>query len=291
MLMHPKPGTRQAQPVMHGLGKHFESPRHSRDKTRTNRIINVPGQASKHCYTLVRLAQLQSMTTADTSESCGHEPYSTDIPWESEAIDNFVMDEEYAPSDTDHNIQDREPDISETQPTTSNQHIIPDPPAERLYSSWKSLIPTLVLPFLNYTSRMQGKPLPPFSSYISLCKQNNCEWKVTKIPCLLFDCEWLLMSYTESNCMQILSPLKWWAASALQSPKFLSMQDCSLLCPLNPTWLSLLTYSCSIVHFLSSLVMPSMPSHQHYIITMFGEVSTWLINMYTLHLHIYYSTN
>ncbi|KIM66430.1 hypothetical protein SCLCIDRAFT_110411, partial [Scleroderma citrinum Foug A] len=65
----------------------------------------------------------------------------------------------------------------------------PNPPAERLYSSWKSLIPTLVLPFLNYMSRMRGKPLPPFSPYISLCKQNNCEWKVTKILCLLFNCE------------------------------------------------------------------------------------------------------
>jgi len=151
--MRPKPGTRRAQLVTHGLGQHFESPRRSRDKTRSNTTINVPGQASKRRYALARLAQLQSTTAADTSESCDHESYSTDFPWENEAIDDFVMDEEYVPSDTDYTMQDGEPDIGETQPTISNRRIIPDPPAERLYGSWKSLIPTLVLPFLNYTSR------------------------------------------------------------------------------------------------------------------------------------------
>jgi len=103
------------------------------------------------------------------------------------------MDEEYVLSDTDHVMQNGEPDIGETQPTISNQCIIPDPPTECLYSSWKSLIPTLVLPFLNYTFRMLGKPLPPYSPYILLCKENNCEWKLTKILCLLFNCEWLLV--------------------------------------------------------------------------------------------------
>jgi len=185
--MRPKPGTRQAQLVTHGLGRHFESPRRSRDKTRTNTTINVPGQASKLRYALARLAQLQSPSTPDTSES--HESYSIDFPWENEAVDDFVMDEEYVPSDTDHDMQDGEQDIGGTQLTTSNRRIIPDPPAERLYNSWKSLIPTLVLPFLNYTSRTLGKPLPPCSPSISLCKQNDCERKIVKILCLLFDRE------------------------------------------------------------------------------------------------------
>ena len=173
--------------MTHGLGQHFESPRCSRDKTRTNVTVNIPGQASKHRYTLARLAQLQSKTTVtDSSESCHH---SSDFPWESEAVDGVMMDEEYVLSDTDHDMQDGEQYTAETQPTMSNQHIIPDPPAERLYNSWKSLIPTLILPFLNYTSRMLGKPLPPCSPSISLCKQNNCERKITKILCLLFNCE------------------------------------------------------------------------------------------------------
>ncbi|KIM58042.1 hypothetical protein SCLCIDRAFT_129208 [Scleroderma citrinum Foug A] len=71
----------------------------------------------------------------------------------------------------------------------STRCTIPDLPSERLYNSWKSLIPTLVLPFLNYMSRTLGKPLPPCLPSILLCKQNNCERKITKILCLLFDCE------------------------------------------------------------------------------------------------------
>ena len=188
-LMRPKPGTRRAQPVTHGLGKHFESPRRPRDKTRTNAIVHVPGQASKRRYALARLAQLQSTTAADTFESCDHEPDSTDIPWEKDVVDDSVMDEEYVPSDTDYNMQDGEPDIGETRATTSNRRIIPDPPAQRLYSNWRSLIPTLIVPFLNYTSRTRGKPLPTFLPYISLCKQNDCERKVNKVLCLLFDRE------------------------------------------------------------------------------------------------------
>ena len=188
-LMRPKPGTRRAQPVTHGLGKHFESPRRPRDKTRTNAIVHVPGQASKCRYALARLAQLQSTTAADTFESCDHEPDSTDIPWEKDVVDDSVMDEEYVPSDTDYNMQDGEPDIGETRATTSNRCIIPDPPAQRLYSNWRSLILTLIIPFLNYTSRTRGKPLPTFLPYISLCKQNDCERKVNKVLCLLFERE------------------------------------------------------------------------------------------------------
>ena len=173
--------------MTHSLGQHFESPRRSRDKTRTNTTINVPSQASKCHYALARLAQLQSPSTPDTSES--HESYSIDFPWENEAVDDFVMDEEYVPSDTDHDMQDGEQDIGGTQLTMSNWHIIPDPPAEHLYNSWKPLIPTLILPFLNYMSRMLGKLLPPCSPSISPCKQNDCEQKIVKILCLLFDCE------------------------------------------------------------------------------------------------------
>ncbi|KIM53545.1 hypothetical protein SCLCIDRAFT_138868 [Scleroderma citrinum Foug A] len=86
-------------------------------------------------------------------------------------------------------MQDGEQHIGETQLTTSNQCITPNPPSEYLYNSWKTLIPTLVLPFLNYMSRTLGKPLLPCSPSILLCKQNNCEQKMMKILCLLFDCE------------------------------------------------------------------------------------------------------
>ena len=138
----------------------------------------------------MRLAELQSTTTSTgTPETCDHESYTTDFPLENEDIDDFMKDEEYVPNDTDHIMQDGELDIGETQPTMSNWRVIPNLSAERLYSSWKSLIPTLISPFLNYASRTLGKPLSPFSPHISLCKQNDCERKATKILCLLFDRE------------------------------------------------------------------------------------------------------
>ncbi|KIK98125.1 hypothetical protein PAXRUDRAFT_58541, partial [Paxillus rubicundulus Ve08.2h10] len=65
---------------------------------------------------------------------------------------------------------------------------LPDPPAEHLYNSWKSLILTLVIPYLQYMSRTLGKPLSANSTLISHCQET---WGSTKILCLLFDHELL----------------------------------------------------------------------------------------------------
>ena len=72
--------------------------------------------------------------------------------------------------------------------------------------------------------------------------------------------------------------------------KFLSMQGYSPLHPLSPAWPSLSTYLPSTAYFLSGPVMPSMLSLPHYIPTMFSKVSVWSIDMYILHLYIYYFT-
>ncbi|KIM55135.1 hypothetical protein SCLCIDRAFT_48836, partial [Scleroderma citrinum Foug A] len=66
---------------------------------------------------------------------------------------------------------------------------IPDQSTERLYNSWRSLIPTLIEPLLEYTSRTLGKHLPPLLSTISFCKKCDCERRTARILCLLFDCE------------------------------------------------------------------------------------------------------
>ncbi|KIJ59523.1 hypothetical protein HYDPIDRAFT_51614, partial [Hydnomerulius pinastri MD-312] len=68
---------------------------------------------------------------------------------------------------------------------------IPDPPAEHLYNNWKSLIPTLVEPYLRYTSRTLGKPLLASPTSISLCNHAICTWKPTKLLCLLSDRKFL----------------------------------------------------------------------------------------------------
>ncbi|KAG9309401.1 hypothetical protein JVU11DRAFT_10649 [Chiua virens] len=46
--MPPRAGTQHAQITLFGLGKHFKSPKHPRDKSQMQRHVEIPGQASKH---------------------------------------------------------------------------------------------------------------------------------------------------------------------------------------------------------------------------------------------------
>ncbi|KAF9225955.1 hypothetical protein BS17DRAFT_682164, partial [Gyrodon lividus] len=45
----------------------------------------------------------------------------------------------------------------------------PDTAAECLYASWKSLLPKLVEPYLQYSVQTLGKVLGAFSNNITLC--------------------------------------------------------------------------------------------------------------------------
>ncbi|KAI6104059.1 hypothetical protein EV401DRAFT_1821443, partial [Pisolithus croceorrhizus] len=56
------------------------------------------------------------------------------------------------------------------------------------FSRWKSVIPTMVRPYLEYLSETLGKPLTQQVSSLSSCSQ-NCEKKLTNITCLYFDCK------------------------------------------------------------------------------------------------------
>ena len=267
--MPPKAGTRRAQPVTHGLGKHFESPQRPRDKQKTQVVVHVPGKASKRRHALARLAQLQSTSTGSSQDhelscmgdSADYSDGVEDSLWESEAID--PMDEEYIPSNDDHYMEQDEQHVgkpqqqaNESQPTTSNRRVHPDQPAEHLYNSWKSLVPTLVAPYLHYASRTLGKPLPPILPTLSLCNLVICIQKPTKILCLLFDRKLEIISGIESDSLQISSPWRFWAAIAQRSPKSSSISACSPLHLLSPVWLCQWTYSHSTSHSLSGRVMP-----------------------------------
>lgn len=195
-------------------GKHFESPRRPRDKQKNQAIVHIPGQASKLRHALARLAQLDAMST-DTSQdhelSCMEDSadYSDGIEdslWENKAID--PMDEEYIPSNDNHYMEQGERHVDEPQqqvnksrPTTSNQHVHPDQPANCLYNSLKSLISTLVAPYLHYTSRTLRKPLPPILPMLSLCNQAVCMRMPTKILCLLFNCKLEIIPGIESDSL------------------------------------------------------------------------------------------
>jgi len=47
-----KSGTQCAQTAMHGLGRHFESPKHPRDKKKNQALVHVPGEASIHRHVI-----------------------------------------------------------------------------------------------------------------------------------------------------------------------------------------------------------------------------------------------
>ncbi|KIJ08570.1 hypothetical protein PAXINDRAFT_88681, partial [Paxillus involutus ATCC 200175] len=55
-----------------------------------------------------------------------------------------------------------------------------------LFNNWKTVIPTLVQPFLQYLMQTLGKPVNIPSSSLSHCAQ-ACELKQTMLICLYFN--------------------------------------------------------------------------------------------------------
>ncbi|KIK16562.1 hypothetical protein PISMIDRAFT_113125, partial [Pisolithus microcarpus 441] len=64
------------------------------------------------------------------------------------------------------------------------------------FSSWKSIILTIVRPHLEYLSETLGKPLAQQMSSLSACSR-NCDKRLTNITCLYFDCEHALFVHTD----------------------------------------------------------------------------------------------
>ncbi|KAF8120229.1 hypothetical protein EV363DRAFT_1191626 [Boletus edulis] len=182
-----KPGTRRAQTTIGGLGKHFTSPKRPRDKKQTQRLIENPGQALKRRRLLDRLELLQQKPVDSIQENNRDDTLTNGALHED--ITEFTGDLD--PGDEDYIPSDAEPDViqdthtqtdqetcdnrcSETRTTESHRRILPDVPAERLYASWKELIPNLVSSYLHYMSRTVGRPLPSNPQSISLCKTGDC---------------------------------------------------------------------------------------------------------------------
>ena len=107
-----------------------------------------------------------------------------------------LMDPDYIPSDDEDsslhfipleggvNILSDVPDNRKA----SKRRILPDPPVQRLYTSWKRVIPTLVTSYQHYTSRTLAKPLSIPPTTLSLCNQATCSRTTSKLLCLFFDC-------------------------------------------------------------------------------------------------------
>ncbi|KAG9309814.1 hypothetical protein JVU11DRAFT_10191 [Chiua virens] len=172
--MCPKPGSRGAQVVMNGLGQHFESPRRPRDKGKTQVFVPVSLLNIKHRRLVARLCVLKSKlskTLQDQEGTLHGEILDADIKIDNDGAYFDPMDPDYIPSDKedslasshhmpmeeDFSIVSENPDEKKTS-NHGKRPILPDPPAQRLYVSWKALIPTLVVSYQHYTSRTPPVP-------------------------------------------------------------------------------------------------------------------------------------
>ncbi|KAG1901127.1 uncharacterized protein F5891DRAFT_911525, partial [Suillus fuscotomentosus] len=63
----------------------------------------------------------------------------------------------------------------------------PDRSTQTLYSSWSTLIPTLIRAQLQYSARTHGKPLEKIQKVISACGTLQCASKQTSLLCLFLD--------------------------------------------------------------------------------------------------------
>ena len=184
--MCPRPGTWGAETAMRGLGQHFESPRRPRDKRKTQFMPPVSIVEIKHRCLLARLDQLESNPGPVSQALGGQEGAPRDEILDDDDVEIGDHGAYFDPMDLDYvsgDIGDLGPSyvsITEEADTISDileemmalnhckQRILPNPPAQRLYMSWKMLIPTLVIPHQHYTSRILAKLLSKSLRSLSL---------------------------------------------------------------------------------------------------------------------------
>ena len=178
MVPKPQGGTRAALfSASKGLGRHFTSPRKVKNPRKTQTYVSFPGQDIRQQRLLAHLEDLRGHQAASPRS---RKP-SDDIVVEDSIVDTemIVIDgAEESPPDHETSAYEGAERISVAQ------HIRND----HFFNSWKSIIPTIVRPYLEYLAGTLGKPLPQRISSLSACSK-NCDKKLTNITCLYFDCK------------------------------------------------------------------------------------------------------
>ncbi|KAG6371481.1 hypothetical protein JVT61DRAFT_9515 [Boletus reticuloceps] len=100
--MPPRFCPRAAQQVTKGLGRHFQSPRRPRDKTKTQTLVHIPGQAAKRRRLITQLNQLE-----------GKSPFSP--PPDVSLTDAFDLDQLEDPDFDDQSSQGFVPSDAEME--------------------------------------------------------------------------------------------------------------------------------------------------------------------------------
>ena len=176
MTPHPTPGTRAALPsTSRGLGQHFTSPKKKRNPRKSQTLVSIPGQAKKRQHLHDRLHDLLNHKKVHAPAAC---ETSLDAAPEGSTPETETI---------------RFMDVEEADGGEPSDH---SPPMQRarvgnLFSHWKSVIPTMVRPYLEYLGETLGKPLPRHAPSLSACLR-DCEKRSTNITCLYFDCKFPL---------------------------------------------------------------------------------------------------
>ncbi|KIK25365.1 hypothetical protein PISMIDRAFT_96876 [Pisolithus microcarpus 441] len=138
--------------------------------------------------------------------------------------------------------------ITDSEETSDCEHpVLQCTCHNHFFSSWKSVIPTIVHPYMQYLSEMLGKLLALQVSLLSACLQ-SCDKRLTNITCLYFDS---------------FASIPVWCCKCITLPQLLL---CNGLLPTAPSQphmavsIELLDFT---MHYLSGLVMPSMLLHPH----------------------------
>ena len=175
--------TQLSQPVTTmGMGRHFTSPRRTRDKKKSWTIASVPEHASKWQKLLDELGDLLAAQPSELKPllDSGIEAASPTL-WTEELPEVLPMESEelvFTFDDEDMLCGAMEERVHTSCPTNRSISVC---------AGWKALIPAIIDPFLKYTTVTLGQPLVTLGSCLSLCTSNCQEQKLTTIVCLFLD--------------------------------------------------------------------------------------------------------
>ena len=154
--------------VRKGLGQVYRSPPKKRSQAHHAAAVVCPLKAARHKALEEKFCRLKeniSVAEDDVLKS------PTDI------LDDNPMD-----------LDDDCIDVEDRQPSPKNKRDTQGE-AERLYDSWKKLIPTLILPFLAYLNKSAGHPTANTfeQNHLSCVACAPHTHKTTRVLCLFWD--------------------------------------------------------------------------------------------------------
>lgn len=137
---------------------------------------------------------------------------SRPVPTHSMDLD---ADDQWVDEAQDAISQNQIPDNIPAKPVTTppkNKRLAPNHATVNLYTKWQALLPSLVEPFLAFTTESIGKPAQVVGGYLEGSCQSGgvfCEVKETPILCLYFDHIYHRhrIAYYSDNALQILKRL------------------------------------------------------------------------------------